>query len=347
MKLTPILSQFGIEAPSEVKAIDGGLVNDTYRVRTDKASFIAQRINKEVFKEVTKMMDNIEAVHQKLQDVPGYVIPEVVPNTNGKPTHRDEDGAHWRVTRFIENSHSIDATDSTDVALEAGRIIGVFHRETRELDTSQLHVTLPHFHDLTVRLRYLDQVLDASDHQRKVEAKDCIKFIEDHKVSFERMKSFNLPSRVTHNDTKLNNILFDKQTMKALCLIDLDTIMPGYAMHDFGDAIRTLCNTVPEDLGPKGDLDFDMALFEHFAKGYLSEVRSFLAEDEWESMVLSVQFMPFIMGVRFLTDCLQNNPYYKVEHVNQNLHRAENQFKFIRRIKEKQGEIEEIIYSYR
>jgi len=342
-----VLQAFGITHPINVEGIVSGLINETYLVETDSSRFILQRLNKEVFPDAAKVMENIQIVQEVLAPVDGYQVPELLKNLNEKLFQVDQEGYAWRLMKYIPDS--VVFTNTTDVGLaeEAGILIGRFHLATSTLDSKKLHVTLPNFHDLNFRADIFLGALQNSSGEKLVNASESIAFVEETLPHFDELVELNLPLRVTHNDTKLSNLLFDKTSGRGLCLIDLDTLMPGYLYHDFGDAIRALCNSVTENDKDLDALHFDMSLFEHFTKGYLSKMGDVLTDDEWTSFPISIEFMPFIMGLRFLTDYLYGNVYYKTDYSDQNLDRCKNQFALIERMREKREEIAGVIDSYK
>lgn len=347
LTVSHILEHFPLDLPLEVSTVDSGLVNQTYLVKADNGSYILQRLNK-VFENVEGIAKNIQLVNEALRGIPDYAIPDIVPTLEGQLFYRDLDKGHWRLTSHIEDTSTINQTNEVSIAFEVGRILGIFHTEARNVDIDQLQVTLPRFHDLDHRLNLLHEAkANCTDSHLLTKSEVYFDNLVQIADDFNRLKSLNIPARATHNDPKLNNVLFNQKTMKAMCLIDLDTIMPGYLMHDFGDAIRTLCNTVNEDLGVDDEPDFDVDLFAGFSKGYFTQTAKWLEQAEWESILESLHLMPTIMGVRFLTDYLNGNTYYKVEHAEQNLDRCKNQLAFVRKIQDKREQVVNTITSFR
>lgn len=344
--LKTVLRAFRIENPESVEGIGSGLINETYKVETATDAFILQRINKEIFVDPALIMENIKSVEDVLVELADYQVPKLINTESGKLYHVDEDGYAWRMMRYISGSTTYDQAKDVKTAEEAGRLIGLFHRATSGMDAERLHVTLPNFHDLGFRSDLFLGSLQNADSEKLAKASDSIEFLEKKISDFDQLIQLNVPRRVTHNDTKLNNLLFDRSG-KGLCLIDLDTLMPGYLYHDFSDAIRTLCNSISENGRELEKLEFDIDLFQHFTKGYLCETKNVLTEEEWMSIPLSIEFMPFIMGLRFLTDYLYGNIYYKTDYSDQNLDRCKNQFAFVRKMGKQRGEIARIVQSYR
>ena len=345
--LKSVLEAFGIENSPSVEGISSGLINETYKVETTSDEFIVQRINKEVFVDAALVMENIKLVENVLVKLDNYQTPKLINTEGGKLFHVDGDGYAWRMMQYISGSTTYDQTQDAGIAEEAGMLIGRFHCATSEMDSQLLHITLPNFHNLDFRSDIFLGSLQNADSERLAKSSDSIEFVEKTISDFDDLIRLNVPQRVTHNDTKLNNILFEKKSGRGLCLIDFDTLMPGYLYHDFSDATRTLCATVTENHIELGEVDFNMDLFRAFVRGYLSETKSTLTGEEWRSLAISIEFMPFIMGLRFLTDYLYGNVYYKTDYNDQNLDRCRNQFALVDKMRTKRGEIARIIESYR
>ena len=296
-----------------------GLINDTYLVTdTEGEQFILQKINKNVFKNAGVLMDNIgHALPFLTSD--NYAQISFVPTKTGKNYLVKEDN-FWRMMTYIPDSTTYNTTSNTNTAFEAGRIVGEFHRLLKKADVDLFEDTLAKFHDLEHRANEFEEALATSEVQKREIAAEAIKKAHYFLKELQGLNNEKLPVRICHNDTKLNNILFSKTTEKALCLIDLDTIMKGYFYYDFGDAIRTVVNVAPEDEQNHDLITFNNELFEAFVDG-LAFNPSFLTEEEKQSLPLGAVFMPFIHGLRALTDYLNNNKYYKVAYENQNLDR--------------------------
>ncbi|MEP1095554.1 MAG: aminoglycoside phosphotransferase family protein [Cyclobacteriaceae bacterium] len=342
-----VLRAFGIENPVRVEGIVSGLINETYKIETASEHLILQRINKEVFTEASQLMENIQSVQNTLVNVDDYQVPELRKTINGALFHVDLDGYAWRMMGYISDSVTYDQTKDVGVAVEAGKLIGKFHLATSIIEPDRLHVILPNFHNLSFRADLFLGALQNASAEKLANASESIVFVEETLPHFDGLVGLSLPLRVTHNDTKLSNLLFDKTSGKGLCLIDLDTLMPGYLYHDFGDVIRTLCNSVTENGKDLDAVYFDMSLFEHFTEGYMSKMGEVLTDNEWVSLSTSIEFMPFIMGLRFLTDYLYGNVYYKTDYSDQNLDRCKNQFALIEKMKLQREKVAEVIRSYK
>lgn len=309
----------------QLKPITAGYINDTYLVLDDAhPKFILQRINHTVFKDVNGLMGNIEQALTLLYDAAYEQV--LLVTTNYGTTFHEQDG-YWRVMSYIDHSTTFNTTDDPKIAYEAGKIIGKFHQLLATSNPENYVDTIPKFHDLDLRYAQLQSALANTDVERRTSASAALNFADIIYNALQPLTRAALPVRICHNDTKLNNILFSKATKKALCLIDLDTLMKGYFYYDFGDAVRTIVNPANEDEQDFDKIGFDRNLFLAFLKG-LQSVGSFLTKEEIDNLPLGMVFMPFIHGLRALTDYLENNKYYKVSYENQNLDRSLSLFDF-------------------
>ena len=336
-----ILQEFNLNGNQfELSPLTAGLINDTYLLTdADGPKLILQKVNHFVFPEVNLLMDNIghALVHLKADDYEGISF---LATRLGKP-YLIKDEQYWRIMNYIPDSTTYNTTTNPKIAFEAGRIIGKFHALLGSADPTLFKDTLPQFHDLGRRKREFESALESADAQKLNTAEKAIQQAHHFLKELQQLNNAELPLRVCHNDTKLNNILFLKTQAKALCLIDLDTLMNGYFYYDFGDAIRTVVNTAPEDETDFSKITFDENLFRAFVDG-LAANPSFLSDDEKDILPLGAVFMPFMHGLRALTDYLNNNVYYKVSYENQNLDRCLSLFDFAEKALQKK----EMMASY-
>jgi len=325
--LLTVLSRFKVSREQfTFKPITDGYINDTFMVlNNDIPVYILQRVNHEVFKDMEGLMGNVDKALQQL-DAPGYAKITLIKTLKGRTYFEDEQG-YWRLMTFIDHSTAYNTTTNTKVAFEAGRIIGLFHILLQDAKIDEYVEPIPRFHDLSLRKEQFHRSLSLADTFKKQIAKDAIEFAKEVLEKLSDLAKKELPLRICHNDTKLNNILFTKKDYRALCLIDLDTLMKGYFYYDFGDAIRTIVNTAPEDEQDHTKITFEKSLFEAFVDG-LASVEPFLSDEEINTLHLGAVFMPFIHGLRALTDYLNGNIYYKVAYENQNLDRCLSLFDF-------------------
>jgi hypothetical protein len=358
MDLSNIISKFVAEVDlSSIQSYGSGHINDTYYIKgqgISATSYLLQRINHKVFKDVPALMNNIRLVishmRNKLQHVPGSILDNevlyLIPTHFQACYYEDEDGNYWRMYKFIANTRSIDVAETKAQAYEGGVAIGKFQALLCDLDIKMLAYTIPRFHDIELRIEQFRDSLANDVCARKVEVLQEVTFALERAEQFSGIakiwKDNQLPLRITHNDTKFNNILFNEKN-QAQCIIDFDTVMPGYVAYDFGDAIRTIINSAAEDEAVLEDIKLNMELFEAFSEGYLKETLVFLTKDEIESLPLSVMLFPYMQAIRFLTDYLNGDIYYKTGFAGHNLQRARAQFELLRKIEQQYASIENII----
>ena len=329
-ELRRILDNFDlVKREYALNPLNIGYINDTYII-SDKGipKYILQRVNHNVFKDIDGLMGNFDNALRRLA-ADDYKKIELISSTSGKTYFEDTTG-YWRLMTYLENSTTYNTTTSAEIAYEAGRIIGKFHLLLADAAIDDYVDTIPQFHSLDLREQQFRDALTTSDSKRAEIAGNAISFTEEMLKELKTLDMSSLPLRVCHNDTKFNNVLFSKATDTALCLIDLDTIMKGYFLYDFGDAVRTIVNTAPEDEQELFKITFETELFVSFIKG-LAATEPFLTEQELESLHLGAILMPFLHGIRALTDYLNNDIYYKVAYENQNLDRCLSLFDFTKK----------------
>lgn len=339
--LKQVLTQFRLDSHEVVfRTIDTGYINDTFLVlKSNKPLYILQRINPKIFKNIEQLMLNIEKVLDNLKS-DDYSTISLLKTIDGQSFYKDNN-SYWRITTFIKGSQVYNTTTNPEIAFEAGRIIGKFHSLLQSQPVQEYTDTIPNFNYLPFRITEFNDALNLAEKSRMEIAKNEIEFAKATMTLFDEFYSVNLPLRICHNDTKLNNILFSK-TNEALCLIDLDTIMKGYFHYDFGDAIRTIVNTASEDEIDLSKINFNKALFEAFIDGLNKNV-SFLTNTEKQMLPIAVVLMPFMHGLRALTDFLNGNIYYKESYENQNLNRSASLFQFTKLALQNQSYIKTVI----
>lgn len=352
-----VCREFGIEGEfTESKVFTDGHINSTYLVvfqngeTTNK--YLVQNINTVVFKNQQALMDNIINVtsflRKKIEENGGDSTRETLhflKCKDGKYYYRDGKSC-WRIYDFIDNSFTYNMIDSRDVFEDTGRSFGRFQCLLSEYPIEGLYETIPDFHNTPKRLQNLIDSVEKDAVGRAAGVQKEINFALDRKNDTERalalLEKGEIPLRVTHNDTKLNNILFDSETNKGICVIDLDTIMPGLSLYDFGDAIRFGAKTAAEDEPDLSKVSISLDLYESYVKGYLESCAAALTKAEVENLAFSAKLMTFECGMRFLTDYLDGDVYFKTEYPEHNLVRARNQFKMVEEIEKVLPEMERI-----
>lgn len=347
--------QFNSDKITCIEPYGSGHINSTWlAVHTSpdgrEVKNLLQKINNYVFKSPDELMENIAGVtsflHNKVEE-DGTLT--VVPTLDGKNYYLDEFGNYWRVYKFIENAIAYQQIENDNDFYTCGIAFGEFQQMLAEYPAEKLHETIPNFHNTPIRFANFkkalaeDKVGRAKDVQAEIDfvlAREC-----KANAITSKLESGEIPYRVTHNDTKLNNILIDDSTGKAKCVIDLDTIMPGAAAYDFGDSIRFGASTGAEDETDLSKIEVDTHLFEVFAKGYLSTANKFLTPTEKDSLVTGAYLMTLECGVRFLTDHLNGDVYFKIHRENHNLDRCRTQFKLVADMEAKEAELRAIVNS--
>jgi Ser/Thr protein kinase RdoA (MazF antagonist) len=343
-------------------AYGSGHINDTYCATFDQAGwrvrYILQRINTNIFKQPALLMENIERVTRHAL---GRLLEErnpearrrtltCIPATDGKPFAVDSEGGVWRVYPFIERARGYDAIENNEQAYQAALAFGNFQKLTADLGGERLHETIPDFHNTPKRLEALLAAIEQDPQNRAQQLKPEIDFVLSRSADCSRITdliaSGDIPERVTHNDTKLNNVLLDETTAEGVCVIDLDTTMPGSALYDFGDMVRTATPTTAEDDVNLAKLDIRLDRFEALVRGYLGSARSFLNDAEVENLAFSGKLLTLECGTRFLTDYLLGDVYFKTKYPTHNLDRCRNQFGFVRAIEAKLPEMERMVHFH-
>ncbi|MCI5648755.1 MAG: phosphotransferase enzyme family protein [Fusicatenibacter sp.] len=348
--LCTVFSQFHIE--EDIAPFGNGHINDTYVVATQR--YILQRINTSVFREPEQLMENITNVTEFLKKKitasngdPDRETLTVIPTRDGKPCYQLDENNVFRVYKFIEDTITIESDKTPEILYEAGIGFGHFQKMLSDFPALQLHETIKDFHHTPKRIQALKDAIRRDIAGRADSVKEEIAFALENAVWADTVVNGiadgSIPVRVTHNDTKINNILFDQDTKKAVCVIDLDTVMPGSMLYDFGDALRMGASTADEDETNLELVHFDEAAFAAFTKGYLSEMRDSLTKRELELLPLSVKLMTYECGVRFLTDYLNGDTYFKIHREHHNLDRARNQFKLVMELSDKEPMLHSLV----
>lgn len=344
-KLKLVFNAFRCEGEFAIgTAYGSGHINDTYLIITRGESnnnYILQRINHKVFKEVPLLQQNISRVtthlKQKIETMgqqPGMTKSLwLYPARDGNLFHTDKEGNYWRLYPFIEDTCSYDLAPNADIALQGGIAYGSFLNLLSDLPGKPLPQTIPGFHSLTNRWQQFSDSLNINYSDRSTIATTQINFVTQRYETLCRLEqladSGKLRKITTHNDTKINNVLFDRHSGQAACVIDLDTVMAGIPHFDFGDAIRTLTNTAAEDTPDLETVAINKEYFAAFAQGYLSQTARLLAEHEVAELVEGARYMCYLIGLRFLTDYLAGDTYFKTKHPEHNLQRAKVQFRLV------------------
>ncbi len=334
-----------------------GHINQTTLVTTDEKRYIMQRVNNVVFKNPIEVIDNIELVtefmQKKIAERNGDSEREtltLVPTFDGKKYYIDEEGQLYRVYIFVENTVCYQQIENAEVFYEAAKSFGQFQKELSEFDASQLKETIVNFHNTVDRYNKFIAAVEADKVGRLASVIEEVEFVKARKADTEKIvnaiASGDMPLRVTHNDTKLNNILIDAESGKGVCVIDLDTVMPGSMLYDFGDSIRFGANSAAEDEKDLSKVYCKLDLFEAYVKGYLEVLGDSITKAELDNLAFSGKLLTFECGMRFLTDYLDGDNYFKIHYPEHNLVRARNQFKLVADMEAKMDEMQAIVAKY-
>ena len=339
--IASVLSKFGIQYDAfQIETFHSGHINSTHRVATRfkgvSDCFVVQRINTYVFPDPVGIMENIELVtghiRRKLEaagvDPTGRVL-DFLKRPDGTNYYFENADAFWRVYRFVPNTITYDKAEEPAILTSAGRAFGTFQTQLADVDMSLLKETIPGFHDTPRRMRNLMDAVKTADPQRLARLEGEIAQIESHRDLWSALMRMHgegkLPYRVTHNDTKYNNVLIDQTTGEAVCVIDLDTVSPGLAAWDFGDAVRFSGNRAAEDEADTSKVRLDLGLYEAFAAGFIPACREGLTRDELETLALGCATMTFELAMRFAEDYLRGDKYFRTHRPGHNLDRARSQ----------------------
>lgn len=339
-QLTQLLTHFNIEGtPVDIRPLGTGLINDTFMVITSDDSphdYVLQRINHNIFTDIDLLQRNIEAVTGHIRakllaqgepDIDRRVL-QFVTTQDGKTYYRTPEGQYWRVSVFIPRTQGFDEVTPSN-AYDAGKAFGQFESMLTDLDVP-LGETIPHFHDMTLRTQQLQQAIDADKAGRLAEVRTLVDHVMDHAhdmcLADRLYQEGKLPKRICHCDTKVSNVLFDAAG-GVLCVIDLDTTMPSFVFSDYGDFLRTAGSTSAEDDPDASHDGLRWEVIEHFTKGYIEGTSHFLTPLERSMLPFAMSLFPYMQCVRFLTDYLNGDTYYKIRYATHNLDRANNQYR--------------------
>lgn len=360
MQIRHIASRFlEGERIRSVEPFGQGHIHRTFLIaceRCERNTYVLQQMNTHVFPDPKRLMENIVRVTEHIRSKaeerggnPARATLTIVPSRDGELLFTAEDGSFWRMFHFVENTFALDVAETSAQCREAGAAFGIFQRLLSDLSCSSISETIPGFHRADVRIAQLRDAVAADSHARlesaSAQVEHCLSRAAEMGKIDAAADAGDIPRRITHNDTKLNNVLFDRTSGKAVCVVDLDTVMPGYLPHDFGDSIRTTAATTREDDPDPGNININLSFFSAFASGFLSQTRELLTQTEIELLPFSVAFFPYIMAVRMLTDYLKGDVYYRTDYPGHNLDRTRNQLALFDRAQMNEGRLREEIKS--
>ncbi len=333
-----------------------GHINDTYCAIFDQAGtmtrYILQRINHNIFKKPVSLMENIQRVTAhlagKMSGEPDFSrrVLTLIPVRNGLFYHHDEQGNYWRGYLFIEKAKTYDTVESAGQAFESAKAYGRFQKLLADLPAPRLHDTIPDFHHTPKRFATLVKTIENDVSNRAGLAKAEIDFALQRASIVDGLINARLPERVTHNDTKFNNVMLDDATGEGICVVDLDTLMPGLTLYDFGDMVRTTTSPAKEDELDLKRVTMQMPMFEALVRGYLASTGDFLTSAEKRLLAFSGKLITFEIGIRFLTDFLGGDTYFKVHRNGHNLDRCRTQFKLVESIEQQEEQMNKLVEEF-
>jgi aminoglycoside phosphotransferase (APT) family kinase protein len=333
-----------------------GHINDTYcavfNYKGTSARYILQRINHNIFKQPVMLMENIQRVTAhlaaKMNGAPDSKrrVLTLIPTRDALHYHHDRQGNYWRAYVFIEKARSYDTVENPGQAFEAAKAYGHFQKLLADLPAPRLHDTIPDFHHTPKRFAALVKAVEKDAENRAASAKAEIDFALKRASITDVLLNAKLPERATHNDTKFNNVMLDDATGEGICVVDLDTLMPGLALYDFGDMVRTTTSPAKEDERDLTKVRMQFPMFESLVRGYLTAAGDFLTPAEKKLLAFSGKLITFEIGVRFLTDYLGGDTYFKVHRNGHNLDRCRTQFKLVESIEQQEMQMNELVEEF-
>ena len=341
--------------------IPSGHINDTYCSEFEDAGrrvkYVNQRINHLVFREPESLMENIDRVTRFARERivaaggdPARETLTIVPTRDGRTFHRTPEGTYWRMFLFIDGARTYDRVEDVRHVYAASKAFGNFQKMLASLPGGRLHETIPDFHHTRKRYQAFLAAVEHDPVGRAAGVGPEIAFVQarekDCGVVVDGLAAGRIPERVTHNDTKLNNVMIDNRTGQGICVIDLDTVMPGSVLYDFGDSVRLGAATAAEDERDLAKVGFDIAMFDRLAAGYLDATRDFLTPAETELLAFSAKLLTLECGIRFLTDHLKGDVYFKIHRPGHNLDRARTQFKMVDEMESQTPAMEAVVKRY-
>lgn len=343
-----ILSAYNLNRENfDIIRFGNGLINKTWRIKNSNHDYILQQINHEIFKKPDAIASNVRSISEYLKlKFPEYQFINTIKTTSNQDILHLKNHGYFRLSEYVKQSHTIDTVQESQQAFEASRKFGQFTKILSGFPLSELQITLPDFHNLTLRFSQFNLALKHGDQKRIHTSTDLINFLIDNReivdIYEDILQNSNFKLRVTHHDTKISNVLFNNSN-QGICIIDLDTVMPGYFISDVGDMIRTFLSPVNEEEKNFSKIEIRSEYFSAIFKGYMSEMKNEFSKQERDHFIYSGKFMIYMQAMRFLTDYCNNDTYYTAKYPDQNYVRAANQIVLYNRLVEKEDELKKII----
>ena len=333
----------------EITPISNGLINDTYLIKNSgwNEKYVLQKINQQVFPEPDKVMDNLICIvnHLANRPDPRYQLLKLIKTITNDDYYVDTQKDYWRLFEYLENTSTIDQITDPVQALEASRAFGNFIRRLNDLETQEVKETIKDFHNYQSRIIKLNEAARKDEMSRKIHCREELDFIEKRLPYINKFYSLSLPIRIIHSDTKIDNILFDRQLERAVCVIDLDIAMPGSVLYDYGDMVRSYTNKVKEDDPDLSLIELEHDILYYLTRGFLEETMSLLTKQEIKNLILGAKIVILLQAIRNLTDFLMGDVYYKINYETHNLVRAQNQLKLLNCVEKDEKKFQNMINS--
>ena len=344
--LQNVLDKYGIK-DAEIKPFGNGLINHTWTVKTATEIYILQQINHQIFKDPNLIAENIKLIADFILEYhPQYLFVTPIKTIDKNELVFIAEEGYYRMFPFVANSHTVDVVLSTNEAFEASKQFGRFTKLLNNFDSDKLHITLPDFHNLSLRYAQFETALQAGNKERILQANEMIIFLKEQKTianDYENIcLNIQFKKRVTHHDTKISNVLLDENN-KGLCVIDLDTVMTGYFISDVGDMMRTYLSPVSEEEKDFSKIEIRAAYFKAIADGYLSEMKAELSQDEKSHFIYAGKFMIYMQALRFITDYINDDIYYGAKYEGHNFIRAGNQVVLLQKLIEQENVLQNLL----
>jgi thiamine kinase-like enzyme len=358
-KLIEILKNFleissDTEGSLSFETLKSGHINETFKVRFDEKNYILQRINTAIFPEPLKIMENIETVatHLKSKSYKRSILDFIKTKdsqslvTDVIARNEATEGGVWRLMPFVGNAYSILKIENENQAFIAAEAFGEYLSCLSDLEVAKIHTIIPDFHNADFRIQQHRDTLNSTlSVNRLKKAAEDLEFIQAH-IPYFANKKLNIPLRVTHNDTKISNILFDKTTNEAACIIDLDTLQPSTLLADFGDMVRTYTTEYDEDFQHVERINMRLPYFEALLSGFMKNISQEILEEEKNALVFGAERTVFVQALRFMTDYLNNDTYYQISYSDHNLFRAQNQLALFKSILKQRDKMEKLVQKF-
>ncbi|GAA5139667.1 phosphotransferase enzyme family protein [Thalassotalea piscium] len=337
---------------STVAPLGNGLINSTFLVRSINGNFVLQKINPYVFSKPAEVINNAELINNHLLSKQAQGQYQLTPmrqiKNNLESVFSLVENEYWRAIEYIPNCYTVEVVETPEQAQQVANAFAKFTYALGDFPAHELTTIIPNFHSLNHRLLQLQTAVEKNSCDRLTLCSELVAFCFAQHQFIEQVATLehNLPLRVTHNDTKINNLLFSANNNKPIAVIDLDTCMPGFIMHDFGDMVRTCCSNLPEDGTNLEKMQVREDILSALAQGYLGELDTKISVLEKQSLVIGAQLLPFMIGIRFLTDFIDGDKYFHTDYKSHNLDRAKNQIKLYSSLQEIQPKIQEMIVNF-